>query len=100
LHVKWLYWTAAAVALYGQARLLLSALAGRTPGAASTPIARVREGIWIALPALALILVLLASWRMLARGVGSAPPVAKSPRTVALAADSASAAGDARIGRR
>ncbi|MGQ0767293.1 MAG: hypothetical protein ACT4OZ_16715 [Gemmatimonadota bacterium] len=75
----------AAVALYGQMCVLRSALAGRTPGAGTTRAARVRETVWILLPALALLLVLVATWRAVDRRTTRTPSdvVGRQPQVAA-----------------
>jgi hypothetical protein len=95
--VKLLFIAAAGVAIFGQARVLMSALAGRTPGAAATRLARAREGLWIALPAIGLALVLIVTWRTLHSRTQASEPVA-SGRTVAATPSSPSAARDRAIG--
>ena len=62
-----LFVSAAAFAVFGQALVLRAAFRGRTPAANATPASRVREVLWIALPALAVVLVVLATWRALPR---------------------------------
>ena len=58
-----LFWCAALVALGAQAMLVRSLLLGRTPGSVKTRAAGVREAAWVLLPAVVLVLTLVASWR-------------------------------------
>lgn len=76
-----LFWSAAAVALVAQFMVLRAALAGRTPAASATTAARVRETIWIVLPAVALVFVLWFTWQALPRVI--APLATPVPASVA-----------------
>lgn len=64
-----LFVVGAGLALVGQLLVLRDGIAGRTPaaGAAPSTAARAREGLWIAIPALVLVLTLWATWRALPR---------------------------------
>lgn len=63
---------AAALAVVGQLLVLRDGLAGRTPAAGGGAAARVREALWITIPAVALALTLWATWRALpSRTAGS-----------------------------
>lgn len=63
---------AAALAAVGQLLVLRDGLAGRTPAAGAGTAARMREALWITIPAIALALTLWATWRALpARSAGS-----------------------------
>ncbi len=48
-----------------QVAVIRAALAGRTPGASTTPVARAREFFWVLLPAGLLVLLLVWTWRSL-----------------------------------
>lgn len=76
-----LFWSAAAVALVAQFMVLKAALAGRTPAASATTAARVRETIWIVLPAITLVAVLWFTWQALPRV--AVTPEAPTPASVA-----------------
>ena len=58
---------AATLAVVGQLFVLRAALAGRTPSSVRSPAGRLRELLWIALPAFALMLVLVATFLVLPR---------------------------------
>jgi len=62
-----LFWSAAVVALAAQAMLVRSLLLGRSPGSVKTPWASLREAAWVLLPAVVLVLTLVASWRRVHR---------------------------------
>jgi hypothetical protein len=53
----------AVVAIVGQLFIFRDLLAGRTPAASTSAGGRAREILWILLPALALALVIAATWR-------------------------------------
>ncbi|MCC6319711.1 MAG: hypothetical protein IT361_18720 [Gemmatimonadaceae bacterium] len=85
-----LFAIAAVIAVVGQIFILRDALAGRTPAASNTPAGRAREIIWIALPALTLALLLVATWRAIPPrapvftptsnpGIPATPPAARMP---------------------
>ena len=74
---------ASALAVVGQLLVLRDGLAGRTPAAGSSPSARAREALWIAIPALALGLTLWGTWRALPRREGVAAPVRPAGEPVA-----------------
>jgi hypothetical protein len=80
-----LFAIAAALAVAGQLLVLRDALAGRTPAAGTSLAARGRELVWIAVPAILLALVLLATWRSLPVQDRGALPVKGSPRPSASA---------------
>lgn len=60
-----LFWSAAAVCAVAQIAVVRAALAGRTPGASASPLARAREFFWVLLPAVLLALLLVWTWRSL-----------------------------------
>lgn len=68
------FWIATAVCAVAQVAIVRAALAGRTPGASPTPVARAREFFWVILPAALLALLLVGTWRALpARVPGDQP---------------------------
>lgn len=73
----------AGLALFGQIMVLRDAFAGRTPAATSGQAARLREALWIMIPAVALALTLWATWRVMPQ---EARPVTQEPGPVAVAA--------------
>jgi hypothetical protein len=75
---------AGGLAVVGQLLVLRDGLLGRTPAAGSTAAARTREGLWIAIPALALAATLWATWRALPHHAPrpTAPVAAPAPRVV------------------
>lgn len=78
-----LFWSAAVVALAAQAMLIRSLLLGRSPGSIKTRWARWREAAWVLLPAVVLVLTLVASWRRVHRpepNVGIAPVAMRETR--------------------
>ncbi len=60
-----LFWSATAVCAVAQVAVVRAALAGRTPGASPTLLARAREFFWVLLPAALLALLLVWTWRSL-----------------------------------
>lgn len=62
-----LFWSAAAVAVFAQAMVLRAAFAGRTPAASPATSARMRELLWIVLPAIALVVLLWFTWKAVPR---------------------------------
>lgn len=75
---------AAALAAVGQLLVLRDGLTGRTPAAGPGAAARLREALWITIPAIALALTLWATWRALpkqtaSRSAATAGPVAALP---------------------
>jgi heme/copper-type cytochrome/quinol oxidase subunit 2 len=62
-----LFWSAAAVAVFAQTMVLRAALAGRTPAASPATSARMRELLWIVLPAIALVVLLWFTWKAVPR---------------------------------
>lgn len=60
-----LFWSAAAVCAAAQIAVVRAALAGRTPGASPSALARAREIFWVLLPAVLLALLLVWTWRSL-----------------------------------
>jgi hypothetical protein len=56
---------AAGLAIIGQMLVLRDGLIGRTPSANVTTGGRLREALWITLPAIALAATLWATWRAL-----------------------------------
>ncbi|HEX4934318.1 MAG TPA: hypothetical protein VFV33_14105 [Gemmatimonadaceae bacterium] len=59
------FWVATAVCAVAQVAVVRAALAGRTPGASPTALARTREFFWVLLPAAFLVLLLAWTWRSL-----------------------------------
>lgn len=74
---------AAALAVVGQLLVLRDGLAGRTPAAGTSVAARVREALWITIPALALGLTLWGTWRALPSRERVATPVRPAGEPVA-----------------
>jgi cytochrome c oxidase assembly protein subunit 15 len=60
-----LFWLAAGICAVAQIAVLRAALAGRTPGASRSAASRGLELFWVVLPAVALLFVLLWTWRSL-----------------------------------
>jgi heme/copper-type cytochrome/quinol oxidase subunit 2 len=60
--VSSLFLPAAVIALASQALILGSVLAGRAPASSRRPMARWLEIAWAAIPTVALVLVLWATW--------------------------------------
>ncbi|MCC6928046.1 MAG: hypothetical protein IT359_03545 [Gemmatimonadaceae bacterium] len=73
------FWVATAICAVAQVAVVRAALAGRTPGASSSAVARTREFFWVILPAALLALLLLWTWRSL-------PARALEPNTPAASA--------------
>ena len=73
-----LFWVATAVCIVAQVAILRAALAGRTPGASPSALARAREVLWTVLPAVALALLLAGTWRALPRAATRPVPVASA----------------------
>lgn len=71
---------AATLAVVGQLFVLRDAVAGQTPASGTTRAARLRELLWIAIPALVLALVVLATWRALPVRDRGAVPVREHAR--------------------
>ena len=78
-----LFGLATLLAVAGQLLVLRDAVTGRTPAANPSRASRAREILWIALPAIALGFLLVATWRALPRTAGAGPvavPVAATRR--------------------
>lgn len=60
-----LFWLSAAVCLVAQIAVIRAAVAGLTPGASASTLARAREFFWVLLPAALLALLLGWTWRSL-----------------------------------
>lgn len=60
-----LFWLSAAVCLVAQVAVIRAAVAGLTPGASASALARAREFFWVLLPAALLALLLGWTWRSL-----------------------------------
>lgn len=58
-----LFWSTAALLVFGQLMILRAWWAGRTPAAGSTRRPRASEFVWIALPVLVLSATLALTWR-------------------------------------
>jgi heme/copper-type cytochrome/quinol oxidase subunit 2 len=74
-----LFAIAGGIAVFGQAMVLRDLFAGRTPAADTSAPSRVREVLWIVLPAVVLVALLVATWNAIpgastATGVGLAAP--------------------------
>ncbi len=59
------FWLATALCAVAQVAVVRAALAGRTPGASPSPVAKAREFFWVILPAVLLALLLVWTWRSL-----------------------------------
>jgi hypothetical protein len=81
----------AVVAVVGQLFIFRDGLAGRTPASSTSTGGRAREILWIVLPALALVLVIVATWRALP--VNTTQVVPASHPTAPAPAERLSAAG-------
>jgi heme/copper-type cytochrome/quinol oxidase subunit 2 len=81
-----LFAAAATLAVVGQLLVLRDALAGRTPAASATTASRAREVLWIAIPALALALVVFGTWRALPRRDVPPASIKAAPITRTVAA--------------
>lgn len=77
------FWLATALCAVAQVAVVRAALAGRTPGASPSPVAKAREFFWVILPAALLALLLVWTWRSL-------PGHAVEGNTSSLVAPSAS----------
>ena len=73
-----LFWSAALVALFAQVMVLRAAVAGRTPAASASSGGKVRELLWIVLPAVTLVVLLWFTWRAVERRAEGAAPVTVS----------------------
>lgn len=77
-----LFWLSAAICLVAQVAVIRAAVAGLTPGASESALARAREFFWVLLPAALLALLLGWTWRSLpGRDLdqrGSAPPAVEA----------------------
>jgi len=60
-----LFFLAVLICAIAQVAVVRAALAGRTPGASTSPRAQVREFFWVALPAVLLVFVFLWTWQSL-----------------------------------
>lgn len=60
-----LFWLSAAICLVAQVAVIRAAVAGLTPGASESALARAREFFWVLLPAALLALLLGWTWRSL-----------------------------------
>jgi hypothetical protein len=88
-----LFLLCAVVAVVGQLFIFRDLVAGRTPASSTSTGGRAREILWIVLPALALLLVIFATWRALPVGTAQVVP-ANGPTAPAAAPGSRlSAAG-------
>ena len=74
-----LFALAAGLAVLGQVLVLRDGLVGKTPAASQTSAGRMREALWIVIPAIALALTLLATWRSLPAAGGSMIPAKRAP---------------------
>lgn len=82
-----LFWSAAAVCAGAQIAVVRAALAGRTPGASPSALARAREFFWVLLPAVLLALLLVWTWRSLpARSAPTEGERASSVESIHLSA--------------
>ncbi|MEO6444202.1 MAG: hypothetical protein ABIZ91_10340 [Gemmatimonadaceae bacterium] len=72
---------AAATCALAQVAVVRAALAGRTPGASNSVVGRVRELVWVLLPACLLLLALVWTWRSLPAGddLSASAPSATTP---------------------
>ena len=59
------FWLATAICAVAQVAVVRAALAGRTPGASPSAMARTREFFWVLLPAALVALLLVWTWRSL-----------------------------------
>ncbi len=67
---------AGGMALIGQLLVLRDLFAGQTPAANTSLASRARETLWIVIPAIALVVLLIATYRALPAGTASMTPVA------------------------
>lgn len=58
-----IFWSAAALLLFGQFMIVRAWWAGRTPAAGAACRPRARELVWITLPVVVLAVTLVATWR-------------------------------------
>lgn len=58
-----IFWSAAALLLFGQFMIVRAWWAGRTPAAGAVRRPRAREFVWITLPVVVLAVTLVATWR-------------------------------------
>lgn len=73
------FWCATAVCVVAQVAVVRAALAGRTPGASPSLLARTREFFWVILPAGLLALLLVWTWRSLPARTPAATSTAVAP---------------------
>ena len=73
---------AATLAAVGQLLVLRDGLAGRTPAAGPSAAVRLREALWITIPAVALALTLWATWRALPARTAGRPTATAGPVAV------------------
>ncbi len=76
-----LFWSAAALLVFGQLMILRAWWAGRTPAASSTRRPRASEFVWIALPVLVLSATLAFTWRAHSAHVQPNEPAHVHPET-------------------
>ena len=75
-----LFWAGALLCVVAQGAVVRAALAGRTPGASTSIASKVREIVWVILPAVLLGVVLVWTWRSLpSRGAVPITPVVGHP---------------------
>lgn len=79
------FWLATALCAVAQVAVVRAALAGRTPGASLSPVAKARELFWVVLPSALLALLLIWTWRSLPgrAATGNASSNAEPRATVA-----------------
>jgi hypothetical protein len=83
----------AIMAVVGQLFIFRDAVAGRTPASSTSTSGRAREILWIVLPALALVLVIFATWRALPASTTPVVPASHPAAPASTAPSRLSAAG-------
>ena len=83
----------AITAVVGQLFIFRDGLAGRTPASSTSTGGRAREILWILLPALALVLVIVATWRALPAAPTQVVPANHPTAPVSAPAQRLTAAG-------
>jgi heme/copper-type cytochrome/quinol oxidase subunit 2 len=71
--LRLLFVIAASVAVFAQLAVLRSVLIGRAPASSPGRSARLAEIAWVALPTIALVVILIFTWRAMGSPVALAP---------------------------